>query len=234
MKAIHLIDRDKSIITFNKGGSTLFTYTLKLFLNWKGIELKGEWKGGGETFVISRNPINRFFSGFLHSHTVPRGGDWDFVERGDIIRRMEKWIEGCKSNAIRDDWHYQRQGVILDEMGLTPNATYKIEDIGDEINRMANWGVPNSNPDWSTTEPLVRKGGLGLLDSLDIPMSGWDWQILIGFWKTVERNLEWGHHRGGETRLVRMIIESERPDLMREIKEWLGDDIKRFRYGNII
>ena len=233
MKAIHLVDRDKTIITFNKGGSTLFTYTLKLFLNWKGIEVTGEYIGGRESIAVTRNPINRFFSGFLHSHTVPRGGDWDFVERGDIIRKMERWIEKSKNGDIRDDWNYERQGVILNEMGFS-GKTYRIEDIGDEINRMANWPAPNANPDWSSTEPLVRKGGLGLLDDLGIEMSEWDWQIFIGFWKTVENNLENIHHRSNETRLIRFIIQSERPGLYDVITNWFAEDIKRFGYGGII
>lgn len=233
MKAIHLVDRDKTIITFNKGGSTLFVYTLKLFLNWKGIEISGEFKGDGENIALTRNPIHRFFSGFLHSHTIPKGGDWDFVERGDIIRRMEAWIDKSISGELRDDWHYVRQGDILKEMGIEPR-TYKIEDIGNEIYRIGKWDRPNQNPNWESIEPLVRKGGLGLLDDLGIQMNGWDWQILCGFYHNVEQNLILQHHRGRETQLVRFIIQSERPDLMKRIREWLWEDIKTFGYGDIL
>jgi len=233
MKVIHLVDEGKAIVTFNKSGSTLFTYTLKLFLNWKGIEINAEYPNDKEVIALTRNPIRRFFSGFLHSHHVPKGGDWDFVERGDIIRRMEKWIDKCIEGEINGDFHYVRQGDIIDPIGGVIK-TYRIEDISDELRRMSNWDRPNQNPDFESIQPLVKKGGLGLIEDLGIQMSHWDWQVFCGFYHNVKNNLEIQHHRGKETILVQFIIGSERPDLMKRIKNWLWEDIKRFGYGDIL
>ncbi len=230
MKAIHLVDIDKTVITFNKSGSTLFTNTLKLFLNWRGIEINGEYPKTGEVIALTRNPIQRFFSGFLHSHSVPKGVHWDFVERGDIIRRMEKWVEKSISGELREDWHYVRQGEILDEIGIL-NKTYRIEDIGDELVRMGTLLYQSQNPDWSSTKPIIQKGELELFTDLDIPMGEWDWQILCGFYYQILMNLNGGHHRGKETNSLRHIIQNQRPDLMNRIREWLKEDLTKYGYG---
>ncbi len=229
MKAIHLVGKGKTIVTFNKSGSTLFTHTLKLFLNWKGIEVNGEYPKEGECIALIRNPIARFFSGFLHSHHVPKGTHWDFVERGDIIRRMEKWVEKCIGGELNSDFHYVRQGDIIKELGNVTKC-YRIEDIGDELSRMGHWDNASQNPNWKSTQPLVKKGGLGLIEDLGMEMSDWDWQVFIGFYYNILSNLDTNHHRGKETTLVQFIVGSERPDLMKRITEWLKEDLKNFGY----
>ena len=77
MKHIFVPHSKGALITFNKGGSTLFTHTFKFFCDWKGIEIQNDWgrKDSGNIVVISRNPINRFYSGFLHRTIWMRGID---------------------------------------------------------------------------------------------------------------------------------------------------------------
>lgn len=232
MKSIHLVGSENTIILFNKGGSTLFAHTLKLFLNWKGIEINGDYPKTGRGFALSRNPINRFFSGFIHldghrkNYNLLNG-----VEKDAIIRRIETHLEKSMGKELSSDFHYVRQGDILNDTPIE-SQTYRIEDIGDELCRMGMWSNSSQNLNWNSTEPLTRKGGLGLFEDLQIPMNHWDWQIICGFYFNVLANLKVTHHRGEETTHLHHLIQNQKPKLMGRIEEWLAEDIEKLGYGN--
>lgn len=234
MKSIHLIDKGSLILSFNKSGSTLFVNTLKLFLNWKGIPISSEFKGDGKVIIgLIRNPIDRFFSGFLHFYadtiernTLATGSTIDY-----LLPKMESWIEGFHSNS--EDPHYQRQGDILKGLGVTPTHLYKIESIGDEIGRIGNWEFPSANPDLGDNKPLCLEGELPLFTTLGIHLTHWDWQVFIGFYESVSRSLR-RHHRGEDTSILKAVTEFHRPDLMRKIKSLMEGDMKRFDYTRMI
>lgn len=231
MKTIHLVGSENTIILFNKGGSTLFANTFKLFLNWKGIQINGDYQKTGRGFALVRNPINRFFSGFIHSdgrrkpHNLLNGS-----EKDAIIRRTETHLGKSMGKELSEDFHYVRQGDILKDIPIAAQ-TYRIEDIGDELERMGRWDNASQNPDWNSTEPLIRKGGLGLFEDLQIPMNHWDWQIICGFYFNVLVNLKGTHHRGEEAHHLHNLIQTQRPKLMGRVEEWLGEDTEKLGYG---
>ncbi len=234
MKPIHLIDKGSLILSFNKSGSNQFVNTLKLFLNWKGIPISGEFNGDGKVIIaLSRNPIDRFFSGFLHQYgdtfernTLSKESTIDY-----LLPKMESWIEGFGEHS--KDPHYQRQGDILKGLGVTPTHLYKIEGIRDEINRISDWKFPSTNPDLLSDKPLCLFGELPLFTTLGISLTHWDWQVFIGFYEYVSQSLKW-HHRGEDTSILRAVIEFHRPDLMRKIKSLMEGDVMRFGYTQMI
>ena len=248
MKHIHLPHSNSTLLTFNKGGSTLFSHTLKLFCDWKGIEIQNEWGRDGKMVIITRNPIDRFYSGFLHFTNWKRGVnglkymEWEEDRRNEIqlIESLNEFITDCESGKIEDelgDMHYVRQGKVLDGMDIRDYTQHQIEYLHPQINEGGIWESPSSNLDYSIKGALVDNQKvmdyLPLLGELGIHLSGWDGHFFCSTYQLVLRNLKGGHHRGDSKRL-RLLVEGHYPSIGRRIRDWVWEDVKRFGYGDIL
>ncbi len=243
MKHISIKDSGNTLITFNKGGSTLFTYTFKLFLNWKGIEVLGEI-GEGNRVCITRNPIDRFYSGFLHriNWMDLDYQQWERNERleAEMFTHLHQFVEQCESGEIEEmgDFHYVMQGEILDtflQLPITP-IQYRIEYLHPQIEEVGRWNQPSSNPNWNSDEALVNnervERELPIFGDMGLKLSGWDSHFFCSTYALTLRNLK-EHHRGDSKRL-RMITDSRYRDLAQRIENWVAGDMVRFGYKSII
>jgi len=243
MKNIHLPHSNSSLFVFNKGGSTLLTSTLKIFCNYKGIQLNNEFHRDN-VVVITRNPIDRFFSGFLHYLNFKSGvgGYQFFAWEGDrnkkilALEELDKFLEECESGRMEyevGDLHYSRQCKILGDYQIQNPKFYQIEWIHPQIEEVGLWDKISTNFDYNETQPLVDNqkviDGLPFLTDLGIELSGWDGHFFCGTYQLVLRNLNAHHHRGDSKRFALFIRAHHQRYFMR-ITKWLENDIIKLGY----
>ena len=242
MKHLMIKDSGNTLITFNKGGSTLFTHTLKFFLNWKGIEIEDDI-GRGNHIVICRNPIDRFYSGFIHRINWM---DTDFQQwegnkrmQSQMFEYLHQFVEECESEKTEmdGDFHYTRQGTVLKSMGIKTPILYQIEWLHPQIEEIGHWHQPSSNADYTQKESLIDNEigmrEVPLFRELGLELSGWDTHFFCGTYQLVLANLKWGHHRGNSKRL-NLLTKGIYPQLAQRIEKWLEEDMVKFGYKDPI
>lgn len=246
MKHIHILKNNNTLITFNKGGSTLISSTLKIFCDWKGMKVRDEL-GSGRLVIITRNPINRFYSGFLH-HTRYTNEEldvyginknWESKPDDFIVYKLQKYFDflkyGEEYEAV-NDFHLVRQSTILNTLQLEEGREifyHKIEDINDYIQLASEIEKASSNLNYYDQSSMINgkvvMGYLPFLEQMGFELDGWDSHFFIGNYYLMQRVLDGGHHRGLSD-VIRVKLETYHPQLANDIKDWLKEDKIRFGY----
>lgn len=239
MKVIKINHTNKGLLTFNKGGSTLLTHTIKNYCDWKGYEVSPNWESIEDMIVISRNPVDRFYSQFFHWIGWERRNytEWNERECDIYFGKLERYLQQCESGEIESggDMHYIRMGEVLRSFGWEDRhwKRYRIEDITAEIHDAIRWEKASDNVNWKSVHEKVDSDTFNqrvpLLQDLGIPPIGWDSTIFGGMWKITEWNLK--EHHKGEGTAFRLRVRAYRVDLEARIEKWVREDLKAFGYG---
>ncbi len=246
MKHIKIIDTNKTLLMFNKGGSTLLSLTLKSFCDWKGIEITDEL-GDGDVVAVVRNPINRFYSGFLHHLSWKKNllekwetdYDWETKPNPQLIDELWQFLTYCKDSESRGDidLHYGRQSFILESEGVYSGRKIKfhqIEFIHPQIEEAGMIKDISSNLDFHSQLPLIQPNTLtnylGLIGDLGLEFEGWDSHFFIGTYHLFKKGLDGGHHRGDSIRL-KIKVNTHYPEIGEEIKKWVERDTQILGYN---
>ncbi len=231
---------------FNKGGSTLLSLTLKSFCDWKGIEITDEL-GDGDVVAVVRNPINRFYSGFLHRLSWKKNllekwesdYDWETKPNPQLIDELWQFLTYCKDSESRGDidLHYGRQSFILEPEGVYSGRKIKfhqIEFIHPQIEEAGMIKDISSNLDFHSQLPLIQPNTLtnylGLIGDLGLEFEGWDSHFFIGTYHLFKKGLDGGHHRGDSIRL-KIKVNTHYPEIGEEIKKWVERDTQILGYN---
>lgn len=224
---------------FNKGGSTLLSLTIKSFCNWKGIEISDEI-GEGDLVVITRNPINRFFSGFIHQLIWWKGGETDFdwreLDKSELEDRLWGFLNYCKEGEEKDDidFHYARQGYMLKEYEGRNLKLHQIEYLHPQIEEAGKIRGVSSNLDYRNVQPLITAPTLHqyteLIEDLGLEFEGWDSQFFIGAYHLFRNGLEGGHHKG-ESPSLKMVVKEGFPQLFEAVRTHLESDTEALEYN---
>lgn len=224
---------------FNKGGSTLLSLTLKSFCDWKGIEITDEL-GDGDIVAVVRNPINRFYSGFIHQLIWHKGGesnfDWKELSDRELEDRLWHFLDYCKEGEKKEDidFHYARQSYILESNGYYSRnlKLHQIEYIHPQIEEAGMIRGISSNLDYRSVQPLISSPKLHfyleLIGDLGLEFEGWDSHFFIASYHLFKSGLEGGHHKREAIPLKAHLKGSE---VEKAIEEWLERDTQMFEYN---
>ena len=230
---------------FNKGGSTLLSLTLKSFCNWKGIPIVDDL-GDGDIVAVVRNPINRFYSGFLHHlkwrkdelEKWEKDDNWEIPPSSFLIDELDKFLSYCKFGEENDtiDFHYARQSHVINSQNFKSDRKIKyhqIEFIHPQIEEAGMIKDISSNLDYQSQLPLILPNTLtnylGLIGDLGLEFEGWDSHFFIGTYHLVKKGLDGGHHRGDSIRF-KVKVNTFFPELGEEVKKWVDNDSQIFGY----
>lgn len=246
MKHIHILKNKYTLITFNKGGSTLISSTLKIFCDWKDIEIKDEL-GSDRLVIITRNPINRFYSGFLH-HTRYTNEEldkfcinekWESKPDDIIVYKLQQYFDFLKYGEqykVINDFHLVKQSTILKTLALDECREifyHKIEDINTNIQLASEIQNASSNLNYSVKNSFLKGKDvmeyLPFLEQMGIKLNDWDSHFFIGNYYLMKKVLDGGHHKRLSD-VIRVKIETYHPQLANDIKDWLEEDKIRFGY----
>ena len=205
MKIITLPHNNKSIVLFEKSGSSLLSNLFKFICNWKGIEIKNTGNLNMSNLVlVARNPLSRFVSSFFHSK-VDR--DTEITDLNILIPQFESFVDEYEENkeSITDShiysqlWSFEKDGI---DIRVNPNCKiYHIEDIHNGFDTIVkDKFIANSNIDYKTTTPFTSLSDfdnlLPIFEELGVQFDEWDKFHIVTAYYFILRSLDRVHHRG--------------------------------------
>jgi hypothetical protein len=201
---------DKSLILFEKSGSSLIGMLFKSLSDWKGIEIDNhiDLKHGDLTLIV-RNPLERFISGFFHTNfdvnvTINMETDWN-----NIIDKFDKYLTRYENpkGEIHNDPHSASQLYTFynNDIDIRENpkcSIFHLEDIDNGFsNLIEEWKgsgnfnyVKGSAAEFFTEEQFHTN--LPIFKHLEIELDKWDMFHLIIFYHFQLYHLNSFHHRG--------------------------------------
>lgn len=221
---------DKSLILFEKSGSSLMSMLFKSLSDWKGIEIRNnlDLRHGDMTLIV-RNPLERFISSFFHTMITK-----DVVDNQSnttiLMGKFETFLNRYeeKGGEIHDPHVYSQLYTFKSkeiDIRVNPNCTiYHIEDIHIGFaNLYSGWiGSGNfqykmgSSAEFFTEEQFHTN--LPIFKRLGLELDKWDMFHIITFYYFQLCNLSSNHHRGTSG------------DFLQRLKRYRGGEL----YGRVV
>jgi len=236
MKVIHIPEYKKTLIFFEKAGSSLMAGFFKSLLDWKGIDVvdngpHNTTPAEGERILFVRNPMERLVSVFYHLNIVRGdGNDMSSTYKMDKLREfLDTYEEKCKTSI---NTHLLPQ--TSDYYPQANDRIVKIEDVRDGYYRLTDGYKPSSNLNFNTqtsffnNEEYMRD--FGIIEQIGIPMDDKDRMFSVTLYGFIMSKLNEGHHHNESQLMLGWLRVNNRGDELNSLRRITKDEMSLFGY----
>jgi hypothetical protein len=236
MKVIDIPEYKKTLLFFEKAGSSLMAGFFKSLLDWKGIHIvdngpHNTTPPNGERILFVRNPMERLVSIFYHLNIV-RGTNVTSQQKMDKLREfLDTYEEKCKTSM---DTHLLPQ--TSDYYPHPNDRIVKIEDIRDGYYRLTDGYKPSSNLNFGTqtsfftAEEYIKD--FGIVEDIGIPMDDKDRMFSATLYGFIMSKLNEGHHHNESHLMLGWLRMNNRGDVLNRLRRITQVEMDLFGYSN--